>query len=192
MQTLWIPRRWLRRWRRLELRGTSRKSSGEVCRTAYRWVHLLTESVTEEHMARYMKGQEVQGIKMEAVQEGSSTAARDFAIYLPLNLPSGQKIIQEYMWSGQERTCLLQVFEPVRVDFSSAYMILETRRTEILEWLSQTKYQAHHRVVSEQRLEGTGHWLLAKDEFVQWRASAESCLLWLHGIRKRMSPNLRW
>ena len=60
---------------------------------------------------------------------------------------------------------------------------MEKERLEILLWLSNVQYKQHHRSISETLLEGTGSWLLAKRQFVEWRNSSVSSVLWLHGIR---------
>ena len=56
-------------------------------------------------------------------------------------------------------------------------------RLEILQWLSTVQYKKHHQSVSRGLLKGTGSWLLKKSQYVQWRNSSVSSVLWLHGIR---------
>ena len=57
-------------------------------------------------------------------------------------------------------------------------------RSKILGWISTIPYTSHHRQISEGRLDGTGEWFLAKDEYRDWRESSASKLLLLRGIRK--------
>ena len=57
------------------------------------------------------------------------------------------------------------------------------RRLETLRWLSRVQYAQHHKLVSAERLEGTGQWLLDHQLVNQWRDAAKSSLFWLHGIR---------
>ncbi|KAF8850847.1 hypothetical protein BDZ45DRAFT_538316, partial [Acephala macrosclerotiorum] len=52
---------------------------------------------------------------------------------------------------------------------------------QIFRWLSPVDQSVNHQQACEQRLPGTGHWLLEDQRFVQWKESPGS-LLWLHGI----------
>lgn len=60
----------------------------------------------------------------------------------------------------------------------------DNERTEILRWVSEAEYQKHHWNAKEDRIDGTGEWLLRRQEFQEWQASGVSSILWLHGIRK--------
>ena len=57
-------------------------------------------------------------------------------------------------------------------------------RLKILSWLSNVQYKKHHQSLSGSLLGGTGSWLLGKSQFVEWRNSSVSSVLWLHGIRR--------
>ena len=57
-------------------------------------------------------------------------------------------------------------------------------RLQILLWLSNVQYKKHHETLSKGLLEGTGSWLLGKPQFLEWRNSSVSSVLWLHGIRR--------
>jgi len=57
-------------------------------------------------------------------------------------------------------------------------------RSEILGWTSRIPYTSHHKHISTERLDGTGEWLLKKNEYRKWRDSSASKLLLLRGIRK--------
>ena len=57
-------------------------------------------------------------------------------------------------------------------------------RLAILKWLSDVQYRTHHQTLSKGLLEGTGTWLLNKREYVEWRNSSVSSVLWLRGIRE--------
>ena len=61
---------------------------------------------------------------------------------------------------------------------------LKKDRLTILKWLSDVQYKKHHQTLSKGLLEGTGKWLLNKHEYVEWRNSSVSSVLWLHGIRE--------
>jgi len=60
----------------------------------------------------------------------------------------------------------------------------ELERTGILGWISTVPYTNHHKRISDDRLEGTGEWILGKEKYRTWRASTDSMLLLLRGIRK--------
>ena len=61
---------------------------------------------------------------------------------------------------------------------------LREDRRAILKWISDVQYRTHHQTLSNGLLEGTGTWLLKKREYVEWRNSSVSSILWLHGIRE--------
>ena len=61
---------------------------------------------------------------------------------------------------------------------------MKEERLEVLQWLSSVQYRKHHQSLSKGLLEGTGSWLLAKPQFVDWSNSSVSSVLWLHGIRR--------
>jgi hypothetical protein len=63
-------------------------------------------------------------------------------------------------------------------------LVAVPNRSQILEWISTIPYTSHHRRISEDRLDGTGQWLLAREEYSEWRVSRRSKLLLLRGIRK--------
>ena len=67
---------------------------------------------------------------------------------------------------------------------------MKEERLEILLWLSNIPYKKHHHSLSKGLLEGTGSWLLEKPQFVDWRNSSVSSVLWLHGIRTSSSSRL--
>lgn len=60
---------------------------------------------------------------------------------------------------------------------------MKEERLQILRWLSDVHYKKHHQSIYKCLLEGTGSWLLGKPQFVEWRNSSVSSVLWLHGIR---------
>lgn len=55
-------------------------------------------------------------------------------------------------------------------------------RRGLLTWLSRIPYREHHHMAYRDVLPGTGLWLLQKAEFLSWRTSSSSSILWLHGI----------
>ncbi|GKT80505.1 ankyrin repeat protein [Colletotrichum tofieldiae] len=59
--------------------------------------------------------------------------------------------------------------------------ILDDSR-EILRWLSSVPYIQHHKHHSQQRVLGTGQWLLRHPRFTDWLSLSSSSILILHGI----------
>lgn len=57
-----------------------------------------------------------------------------------------------------------------------------SRRARILSWLSNIPYEQHHQNSRKGRLLDSGTWLLRKLEYLSWRSSSFSSILWLHGI----------
>lgn len=57
-----------------------------------------------------------------------------------------------------------------------------SRRVEILSWLSAIPYEQHHQNSRKGRLLDSGTWFLRKPEYLSWRSSSFSSILWLHGI----------
>lgn len=61
--------------------------------------------------------------------------------------------------------------------------ILRYRR-ELLRWLSSMSHKAHHKAAGTGFLPDSGKWLQDKKEFLEWRKSSVSSVLWLRGIRE--------
>lgn len=61
---------------------------------------------------------------------------------------------------------------------------LESERQDVFKWMSQIQHRIHHKTMGMNLLPKSGLWLLQKTEFIQWRKSSSSSILWLHGIRK--------
>lgn len=70
-----------------------------------------------------------------------------------------------------------------KIDYIMA-SIDDRKRRKILEWISQTPFRDHHEEIEGNRLEGTGLWLISRDEFKQWRDNSFSSVFWLTGIGK--------
>jgi hypothetical protein len=58
---------------------------------------------------------------------------------------------------------------------------VEREREELLQWLSAVSYQKHHKSKRNEYLEGSCGWLLSSREFVEWKKSSISSILWLRG-----------
>jgi len=67
-------------------------------------------------------------------------------------------------------------------------LYLASKRSDILEWISTIPYRIRHTRISDNRLEGTGEWILEK-EYRNWRLSSESMLAF-QGIRTLLRPSL--
>ena len=63
-----------------------------------------------------------------------------------------------------------------------AYLILASKRAEIMQWLSPEPYIQHHKQAKQGVLAGTGQWLLTDPIFETWKKESASSILWLHGI----------
>jgi hypothetical protein len=46
------------------------------------------------------------------------------------------------------------------------------------------QYKAHHNAMGIGFLPNSGQWLLQNKDFMDWRKSSVSSVLWLHGIRE--------
>ncbi|KAI9853467.1 MAG: hypothetical protein M1824_001230 [Vezdaea acicularis] len=55
-------------------------------------------------------------------------------------------------------------------------------RLEIFRWMSTVPHRSHHENTGNDFLPQSGQWLLQKREFIEWRQSSVSSILWLHGI----------
>lgn len=56
------------------------------------------------------------------------------------------------------------------------------QRTRILSWLSKVRYGEHHKTSFSAVMSGSCSWLRQKAEYVDWKASSISSILWIHGI----------
>ena len=57
-----------------------------------------------------------------------------------------------------------------------------TERLDILQWLSPVPYKKHHEQTRKDILSSTGSWLLREQQFLDWRVSSASSIMWLHGL----------
>jgi hypothetical protein len=72
----------------------------------------------------------------------------------------------------------------VRIEDTVFYVrdALNRREKEaILDWASQVPFLKHYKTTKEKAMKGTGTWLLEDDQFVDWRTSSRSQMLWLSG-----------
>ena len=60
--------------------------------------------------------------------------------------------------------------------------LAKKERRKILAWLSSVQYREHHKTSYNAVMPGSGAWLQKKPEFVDWKSSSASSILWIHGI----------
>ncbi|KAL8835809.1 MAG: hypothetical protein Q9176_006690 [Flavoplaca citrina] len=60
--------------------------------------------------------------------------------------------------------------------------LAKDERRKIFAWLSTVQYREHHRTSFDAVMPGSGTWLQNKPEFVDWKTSSASSILWIHGI----------
>ena len=57
-------------------------------------------------------------------------------------------------------------------------------REKTLNWISTFGYEKKHHAIRMPRVDGTGEWLLDREEYWQWRDDKDSHkVLWCHGIQ---------
>lgn len=62
--------------------------------------------------------------------------------------------------------------------------LARNQRLEILRWMSTVPYREHHKSSISDVLDQSGAWLQNDPQFIEWRSSSISAILWLHGIRR--------
>ncbi|MCJ1382729.1 hypothetical protein MMC17_005842, partial [Xylographa soralifera] len=58
----------------------------------------------------------------------------------------------------------------------------KSERLELFQWLSTIPHITHHKTIGNDWMARSGQWLLRNKEFISWRKSSVSSVLWLHGI----------
>ncbi|KAL8920274.1 MAG: hypothetical protein Q9208_006342 [Pyrenodesmia sp. 3 TL-2023] len=56
------------------------------------------------------------------------------------------------------------------------------QRRKVLSWLSNVRYREHHRSSFAAVMPGSCAWLQQKSEYIDWKSSSISSILWVHGI----------
>ncbi|KAJ9156327.1 Ankyrin repeat-containing domain protein [Pleurostoma richardsiae] len=59
---------------------------------------------------------------------------------------------------------------------------MSSERGAMLQWISPIAYDSDHDFARKNRLKGTAEWLLAREEYQEWKESNSSTIFWLHGI----------
>ncbi|KAI9783442.1 MAG: hypothetical protein M1816_001366 [Peltula sp. TS41687] len=73
----------------------------------------------------------------------------------------------------------------IRIDSKVANLWDISHRSEqsdILRWISSIPFEENHITACKGRTADTGDWLLKRSEYIEWRSSSASTILWLHGI----------
>ncbi len=84
------------------------------------------------------------------------------------------------------KALLTSLNEPIKrlLDHSSVstQILQESQHIQLLHWLSPVPFSNHHNRHSENRIRGSGQWLLDHDRYLSWRNTSSSSIFWLHGI----------
>lgn len=70
----------------------------------------------------------------------------------------------------------------VRIDNKIGFMfekLNSSEQSDILQWISNIPYEDNHLTARQGRTEGTGTWLLRHSQYLEWRKSSASMILWL-------------
>ena len=83
-------------------------------------------------------------------------------------------------------TLLTSLNEPIKrlLDHSSisTQLLQGSQRLQLLHWLSPVPFSSHQKRHSENRIPGSGQWLLDHDRYLSWRNTSSSSIFLLHGI----------
>ncbi|RPB20958.1 hypothetical protein L211DRAFT_462101, partial [Terfezia boudieri ATCC MYA-4762] len=68
-------------------------------------------------------------------------------------------------------------------DLQACYQSVQAKtRKNVLNWITNTEYEAPHHLALQGLLEDTGKWFFDRTEYKEWRSASASSMLWLHGI----------
>lgn len=68
----------------------------------------------------------------------------------------------------------------------------ETKRIQILHWLSPLPFEQYHNQARRDVMTGTGDWFLNDDQLLAWRVSSSSSIMWLRGTAGSGKSKLMW
>ena len=60
--------------------------------------------------------------------------------------------------------------------------LVQNQKQRILQWLSTIPCHQHHDSMKSDLLYDSGRWLLSSPEYLDWKTSSSSDIIWLHGI----------
>ena len=63
----------------------------------------------------------------------------------------------------------------------------DDERCQIFQWISDIPYENDHYTAQKGRVSNTGDWLLRHPNYVEWKTSEKSVLMWMNGVRKLIS-----
>ncbi len=146
----------------------------------------LPEDSVNKHLKRIAENDKRVSELTMIVDAERSKSARNDLDHLVHNL---RVLRTESTDSISRLETLLMSFKEALVRIAEQNQTKE-ERLRILLWLSNVKNKKHHESLSKGLLEGTGRWLFGKPQFIEWRNSSVSSVLWLHGIRRFSLPCL--
>ncbi|KAL9581026.1 MAG: hypothetical protein Q9212_004143 [Teloschistes hypoglaucus] len=177
---------YLARARQYYAQSTLRRLGASVVRTSDS-IDTCLSKVTTEHddveRCTYLVSTEMlqnAGRKVAEIQSSVSSLSGDLAaLSVDMSAPQDARY--------HSLKAILETFEQpilrtsIHVSNIHANLEKDTRR-QILSWLSTVRYREHHRSSISTVMPGSGRWLQHKQEFVDWKSSSSSSILWIHGI----------
>ncbi|KAL8683543.1 MAG: hypothetical protein Q9186_000455 [Xanthomendoza sp. 1 TL-2023] len=131
-----------------------------------------------ERCTRLMDSELLQHVDGTASQtQMSVTALADNLKTLTTDMAAGQQSLKDIMTTFEQP--ILRTASQLS-DVRSK--LKRNERREILSWLSTVRYREHHKTAIASVMPGSGKWLQRKAEFVNWKTSSSSSILWIHGI----------
>ncbi|KAF5864459.1 hypothetical protein ETB97_007562 [Aspergillus alliaceus] len=104
------------------------------------------------------------------------------ALSIPPTTDSWNEALQKLSIEDQEKVPETEIQKEDN-DFQDTWRVLENeKRGNILDWISSTPYEDHHRLAKTGRTPDTGRWIFEQRNFQDWRSSKDSMIFWLHGI----------
>ncbi|KAI4199301.1 MAG: hypothetical protein LQ350_004683 [Teloschistes chrysophthalmus] len=177
---------YLARARHYYVQSTLRRLGASVVRTSDS-IDTCLSKVTTEHddveRCTYLVSTELSqdaGRKVAEIQSSVSSLSGDLAA-LSVDMSASQNAKYHSL------KAILETFEQpilrtsVQISDIHANLEKDTRR-QILSWLSTVRYREHHRSSFSAVMPGSGRWLQRKQEFIDWKSSSSSSILWIHGI----------
>ncbi|KAL8666371.1 MAG: hypothetical protein Q9168_007498 [Polycauliona sp. 1 TL-2023] len=172
--------------RRYYTKSTIRRVGASVFETSDSVDDRLSKIAAErndvERCARLIDSEILRGIESTAnkTQASVSTLADDL-----VSLTATMSISQDVQYQSL-KAMLASMDQPI---LRTAIQVCEIHthlkheeRRKILAWLSTVKYREHHKTSFSAVMPGSGAWLRQKPEFIDWKTSSTSSILWIRGI----------
>ncbi|KAL8798803.1 MAG: hypothetical protein Q9182_006375 [Xanthomendoza sp. 2 TL-2023] len=173
---------YLAKARRYYAKSTIRRLGGSVFETSDSVDACLAKVAAErnevERCTRLMDSELLQNVDGTASQTQTLVnALADNLKTLKIDLASGHQSLKDIMATFE------QPILRTATQLSDVHSNLKrNERREILSWLSTVRYREHHKTAIASVMPGSGKWLQRKTEFVNWKTSSSSSILWIHGI----------